>query len=71
MNWAISYNRMHMGPAEMAQTRVILSTTSRIMATVFREMVAVGAYPVDILSELSLLDPKNLPECVRQQAFVA
>jgi hypothetical protein len=67
----ISFNRMHMGPADLAQTRLILPVTARIMATVFPEMVAIGAYPVDVLQELPRLDPKRLPECVRQQAFVA
>lgn len=68
----ITYNRMHMGPFELAQTRIILPTTARIMATVFREMVALGAYPVDVLQELPLLtDARHLPECVRRQSFVA
>jgi hypothetical protein len=68
----ITYNRMHMGPLELAQTRMILPMTARIMATVFREMVALGAYPIDILQELPLLtDGRHLPECVRRQSFVA
>jgi hypothetical protein len=67
----ISYNRMHMGPADLAQTRLILPMTARIMASVFPELVALGAYPVDVMQELPLLDPRRLPECVRDQAFVA
>lgn len=67
----ISYNRMHMGPADLAQTRLILPITARIMATVFPELVALGAFPVDVMRELPLLDPRHLPECVRHQAFVA
>jgi hypothetical protein len=67
----ISYNRMHMGPAELAQTRLILPIMARIMSTVFPEMVSIGAYPLDVMQELPLLDPKRLPECVRQQSFVA
>jgi hypothetical protein len=67
----ISYNRMHMGPADLAQTRLILPTTARIMSTVFPELVAIGAFPVDVMRELPLLDPKNLPECIGKQAFVA
>ena len=58
-------------PADLAQTRLILPMTARIMATVFPEMVAIGAYPVDVMRELPLLDPRRLPECVRQHAFVA
>jgi hypothetical protein len=45
--------------------------TARIMATVFPEIVAVGAYPLDVMQELPLLDPRNLPEPVRHNAFVA
>jgi hypothetical protein len=68
----ISYNRMHMGPAELAQTRMILPMTARIMATVFPEMVALNAFPVNVLQELCLLtDPKRLPESVRRESFVA
>ena len=67
----IAYNRMHMGPAELAQTRFILPTTARIMATVFPELVALGAYPLDVMRELPLLEPKHLPESVRRQAFIA
>lgn len=68
----ITYNRMHMGPLDLAQTRAILPMTARIMATVFREMVALDAYPTDILRELPLLtESKHLPECVRRQSFVA
>jgi hypothetical protein len=68
----ISYNRMHMGPADLAQTRLILPMTARIMSTVFPEMVALGAYPVNVLDELPLLiDPKRLPEDVRRRSFVA
>lgn len=60
-----------MGPIELAQTRLILPMTARIMGTVFPEMVAIDAYPRDVLRELPRLDPRNLPECVREQAFVA
>ncbi|HEX4341206.1 MAG TPA: hypothetical protein VH062_35095 [Polyangiaceae bacterium] len=68
----ISYNRMHMGPAELAQTRLILPLTARIMATVFPEMVALGAFPLNVLQELPLItDPKRLPESVRRDSFVA
>lgn len=67
----ISYNRMHMGAAELAQTRLILPVTARIMSTVFPELVALGAFPVDVMKELPLLDPKNLPQSVSKHAFVA
>jgi hypothetical protein len=68
----ISYNRMHMGPVDLAQTRLILPAIARIMATVFPEMVALDAYPVNVLQELPLLtDPRRLPECVRRESFVA
>jgi hypothetical protein len=60
-----------MGSAELSQTRMILPATARIMSTVFPELVALGAFPVEVLRELPRLDPKNLPECVRHQAFVA
>jgi hypothetical protein len=68
----ITYNRMHMGPADLAQTRLILPLTARIMATVFPEMVALEAFPVNVLQELPLLtDPRRLPERVRRDSFVA
>jgi hypothetical protein len=60
-----------MGPADLAQTRLILPVTARIMSTVFPELVALGAFPFDVMQELPLLDPKNLPECISKQAFVA
>lgn len=68
----ISYNRLHSGPADLAETRLILPLTARIMATAFSEIVALGAYPVNVLEELPLLtDSKRLPEYVRRQSFVA
>jgi len=68
----ISYNRLHAGPADLAQTRLILPLTARIMASVFPEIVALGAYPVNVLEELPLLtDPRRLPESVQRQSFVA
>ena len=68
----ISYNRLHMGPADLAQTRFILPVTARTMATVFPEVVALGAFPLDVLQELPLIaDPMRLPERVRRESFVA
>jgi hypothetical protein len=68
----ISYNRMHMGAADMAQTRLLLPLAARVLSTVFPELVALGAYPTNVLQDLPLLtDPKRLPECVRRQSFVA
>lgn len=68
----ITYNRMHMGPADLAQARLILPMAARILAGVFREMVALGAYPINVLQELPLLtDSRHLPESVRRQSFVA
>jgi hypothetical protein len=68
----ISYNRMHMGAADMAQTRLLLPMAARVLSTAFPEMVALGAYPINVLQDLPLLtDPKHLPESVRRQSFVA
>lgn len=68
----ISYNRLHMSTADLAQTRLILPATARIMSTVFSEMVAIGAYPSNVLQDLELLaDPRRLPAEVRKQWFVA
>jgi hypothetical protein len=68
----ISYNRLHMGPFELAQTRLLLPMTARIMATAFPEMVALDAFPLRVLQELPLLtDPRGLPESVRRNSFVA
>jgi len=68
----ISYNRMHAGAADLAELRLILPLTARIMSTVFQEMVALGAYPVDVMQGLPLLaNPKLIPELVRREAFLA
>jgi hypothetical protein len=68
----ISFNRMLAGNTEFAELRIILSITARIMRTVFPEMVALGAFPMDILKEMPLLaDPKLIPEPVRRHAFLA
>src|SRR5262245_13115630 len=57
----ISFNRMHATPADLAETRLILPLTARILgATVFQESAALGAFPTNILEELSLLtDPRR------------
>lgn len=68
----ISYNRLHAGPADFAELRMILPLTARIMRSVFPEMVALGAYPLDIMQDLKLLaDPKLIPGPVRRDAFLA
>lgn len=68
----ISFNRLHAGPADFAELRLILPLTTRIMMSVFPEMVALGAYPVDIMQELPrLADPKQIPLPVRREAFLA
>lgn len=68
----ISYNRMLASPLELAQTRLILPLVARVLAFTIPEVVALGAFPSDILSELPLLnDLKRLPESVRRNSFVA
>ena len=68
----ISFNRMHMGAGELAQTRVILPVAARILSRAFPELAVLGAYPRDVLAELPLLfDTKRLPASVRQQSFIA
>jgi hypothetical protein len=68
----ISFNRMQMGAAELAQTRLLLPVAARILSRAFRELAMLGAFPTDVLSELPLLtDPRHLPESVRRQSFVA
>lgn len=69
----ISFNRMHASAADLAETRLILPLTAKIMgATVFQEIAALGAFPNDVLGELPLLtDPRRIPEVVRKQAFLA
>ena len=63
---------MHMGAGELAQTRVILPVAARILSRAFPELAVLGAYPVDVLSELALLsDTKHLPASVRQRSFIA
>lgn len=68
----ISYNRLHSGPVELAQARLLLPVIARAMATSFPEITALGAYPTNALAELSLLvDERRLPAAVRRDAFVA
>jgi hypothetical protein len=68
----ISYNRMHSSAADLAETRLILPITARVMATALPEIVALGAYPLEVMKELPLLtDVKRLPETVRRESFVA
>ena len=65
---------MHMGPVDLAQTRLfLLPMTARIMATAFPEMaVALEAFPANVLQELPLLtDRRHLPDDVRRNSFVA
>lgn len=67
----ISYNQLQMGPAALAQTRLILPIVARTMATAFPELVALGAFPPDVLADLARVsDPKRMPEAVRRQAFI-
>jgi hypothetical protein len=50
----------------------MLPMTARIMSTVFPEIVALGAYPLDVMQELPrLANPKLIPELVRRDAFLA
>lgn len=69
----ISFNRMHASVADLAQTRLILPITARIMgATVFQEIAALGAFPSNVMEELpKLTDPQLIPEPVRHQVFLA
>lgn len=68
----ISFNRMLAGVTDFAELRMILPITARVMRTVFPEMVALGAFPMDIMKDLQLLaDPKLIPEPVRREAFFA
>lgn len=68
----ISFNRMHMGAAGLAQTRLLLPLAARYLSRAFPELAALGAYPDDILADLHLLtDPRALPESVQRQSFIA
>lgn len=68
----ISYNRLHSNAMDLANTRIMLSTTAKVMAKVFPEIVALGAYPKNVVQELpKIADPRNLPEQVRKEAFLA
>jgi hypothetical protein len=68
----ITYNRLHSSAMDLANTRLILSTTAKVMARVFPEIVALGAYPKDVIAQLpNIADPRNLPEQVRKEAFLA
>ncbi len=67
-----TFNRLHASAAELAETRLILPMTARIMSTVFSEMVALGAFPLDIMRELPLItEPNYLPAEVNRQSFLA
>jgi len=69
----ISFNRLHASPADLAETRLILPLTARIMgATVFQEIAALGAFPTNVMDDLPLLtDPRLMPEAVRRHAYLA
>ncbi|HKP64550.1 MAG TPA: hypothetical protein VJV78_47770 [Polyangiales bacterium] len=69
----ISFNRIHSSPAVLAETRLILPATARIMgATVFQEIAALGAFPSNVMADLpQLTDPRRIPEAVRRQVFLA
>jgi hypothetical protein len=68
----ISYNRMLSGPLELAQTRMLLPIVARILSTTLPELLALGAYPTEVLSDIPLLsDSKRLPESIRRESFVA
>ncbi|MET0384633.1 MAG: hypothetical protein ABW321_01680 [Polyangiales bacterium] len=68
----ISYNRMHAGPADFAQLRVLLPIIARVLSSAIPEVAALGAFPTNILQELPLLaDPKLIPSAIRREAFLA
>lgn len=68
----ISYNRLQMGSFELAQTRIILPMTARILRSVLPETVALGAYPDDIMQALPLLtDPRLQRSDLDRRSFVA
>jgi hypothetical protein len=68
----VSYNRLLSSPFELAQTRLLLPITARVLATALPELCVIGAFPRDVLGDLALLtDPRKLPEPVRSKAFVA
>lgn len=68
----ITFNRMHSGPAVLAQARLILPLLARSMEGILPEVVALGAFPHNVLQELPLLsDTKRLPASVWRQSFIA
>jgi hypothetical protein len=68
----ISYNRMCSGPAELAQARLTVAMVARLLAPVFPEIVALGAYPLNVFEQIpKLTDPKLMSEGFRRQSFIA
>ena len=68
----ISYNRMVMGAAGLAETRMLLPMVARSLRSVLPEVVALGAYPTRLWEDLPLItDPRRTPEVIRDQSFVA
>lgn len=68
----VSYNRMLSNSFELAQTRMLLPITARVLATTLPELGAIGAFPHNVLGDLELLtDPRKVPESVRRKAFMA
>jgi hypothetical protein len=68
----VSYNRMQMGPAALAETRMLLPVVARSLVLALPEVVATGAFPTRLWEDLPLAaDPKRMPSVIREQCFVA
>jgi hypothetical protein len=68
----ISFNRMHMSAAALAQARLIFPLVARGLTNVIPELRAMGAAPKEPSADLAIFaDPVGFPEVVRRQSFFA
>jgi len=68
----ISYNRMHMGPVSLAQTRAIVPFALGGLTAVAPELLRLGVLPRNAgRAVMALGECGQLPECVSKHAFFA
>ena len=68
----ISFNRLHLGAAGLAQARLLLPIIAKGLSSAIPEARALGAMPSNPAAKLSCLTtPRGLPEQVRSKTFFA
>jgi len=67
----VTYQRVCMGPAGLAQTKALLPFVAGGLANAVPEVRLLGATPRTPVATVAALDPSHLPDAVRRRAFVA